>query len=54
MKNKIQKLWEFIFRNDPSLQNIPLQLRRRSVYIDTKIQKILFHRFLHREEGKSK
>ena len=44
--NKIKKIWEFIFRHDPSLKNIPLHIVRRSVTVDTKIQKILLNKFL--------
>lgn len=46
MKNKIQKIWDFIFKIDPNFQKIPLRITRKNVNIDTNLQAVLLSHFL--------
>ncbi len=53
MKNKIKKVWEFIFKNDPNLQNIPLHIIRKTVNVDGKLQSIFLRLYLSTPSGNS-
>lgn len=46
MKNKVQKIWDFIFKNDANLQKITLQISGPPVNVATKLQKIFLNRYL--------
>ncbi len=52
IRNKVQKVWDFIFRNDPSLQKIPLYIAQKTVKGDTILQKIFIQQFLSYEKRK--
>ena len=53
MKNKIQKIWDFIFKNDPSLKNVPLHIVRKTASVDTKLQAIFLSLYLSTPSGNS-